>query len=100
MKFYNLASIVASQKVAYDMHMPTDSLNIAPQLRTPYIEPAFSKIDFDWEKLQVVLISAVGSITSKISSLRRAVTITGFAVHHPRIRSIVTGPMFTLTNSK
>ena len=61
MNFYNLASIVASKKASYDMRMPTDSFAIAPPRTTPYIEPTFSKIDFDTEKPQVVLISAVGA---------------------------------------
>ena len=61
MKFYNLKSIVVSQKVACDMRMPTDSFYIAPPRPTPYIEPTFSKIDFETERPQVVLISAVGA---------------------------------------
>ena len=61
MKFYNLESIVASQKVTYDMRMPTDSFYIAPPRSTSYIKPTFSKILFETEKPQVVLISAVGA---------------------------------------
>ena len=61
MKFYNLESILASQKMAYDMLMPTDSFYIAPPRPTPYIKPTFAKIVFETEKPQVVLISAVGA---------------------------------------
>ena len=61
MNFYSLESIVASQKVAYDMLLPTDSFYIAPPRPTPYIKPTFSKIVFETEKPQVVLISAVGA---------------------------------------
>ena len=43
MKFYNLESIVASQKVTYDMRMPTDSFYIAPPRSTSYIKPDIFK---------------------------------------------------------
>ena len=43
------------------MGLPTDSFYIAPPRSTPYIEPTFSKIVFEAERPQVILISAVGA---------------------------------------
>ena len=95
MKFYNLESIVASQKVAYDMHMPTDSFNIAPQVPTPYIEPTFSKIDFDREKPQIVLISAVGatgkSTLAHVLSNRIRLPLLELGKHKPVGDNTLTG---------
>ena len=95
MKFYNLESIVASQKVAYDMRMPTDSFYIAPLRPTPYIEPTFSKIVFETEKPQVVLISAVGatgkSALAHVLSNRTSLPLLELGKHKPVGDNTLTG---------
>ena len=95
MNFYNLASIVASKKVAYDMHMPTDSFAIASLQPTPYIEPTFSKIDFETEKPQVVLISAVGatgkSTLAHVLSNRTRLPLLELGKHKPVGDNTLTG---------
>jgi hypothetical protein len=61
MNFYGLRSIVASQKVAFDMRAPSESFRIAEARQQPYVEPTFSKVEFETERPQVLLISAVGA---------------------------------------
>ena len=95
MKFYNLKSIVVSQKVACDMRMPTDSFYIAPPRPTPYIEPTFSKIDFETERPQVVLISAVGatgkSALAHVLSNRTSLPLLDLGKHKPVGDNTLTG---------
>ena len=95
MKFYNLKSILASQKVAYDMRMPTDSFYIAPPRPTPYIQPTFSKIVFETEKPQVVLISAVGatgkSALAHVLSNSISLPLLELAKHKPVGDNTLTG---------
>ena len=95
MKFYNLKSIMVSQKVACDMRMPTDSFYIAPPRPTPYIEPTFSKIDFETERPQVVLISAVGatgkSALAHVLSNRTSLPLLDLGKHKPVGDNTLTG---------
>jgi hypothetical protein len=71
MNFHNFQSIIGSRKRTFEMKAAMDSFAIASARQAPYIEPSFTKNEFDVEKPQVLLISAVGA-TGK-STLRAVV---------------------------
>ena len=77
------------------MRMPTDSFYIAPLRPTPYIEPTFSKIVFEAEKPQVVLISAVGatgkSALAHVLSNRTSLPLLELGKHKPVGDNTLTG---------
>jgi hypothetical protein len=59
--YYNLKSIIASQKTPFPMRMVSESFCLAPKREQPYIEPTFSKVVYDLERPAIILISAVGA---------------------------------------
>ena len=61
MNFHNFQAIIGSGKRNFVMKATTDSFAIATERTTPYIEPTFTKNEFDVEKPKVLLISAVGA---------------------------------------
>jgi hypothetical protein len=61
MNFHNFQSMIGSRRRVFEMKAATDSFSIAGTRHDPYIEPTFTKNEFDVEKPQVVLISAVGA---------------------------------------
>src|SRR5262245_16677836 len=95
MNFYSLRSIVSAQKTKFDMRAPSDSFRIADARQSPYIEPAFSKVEFEAERPQVLLISAVGatgkSTLAQVLSHSSNLPLLDLAKHKPVGDNTLTG---------
>lgn len=61
MTYHNLKSIIGSNKAPVVPDDPTDSFKVSEKRDDPYIEPTFDKVEFDSEKPDILLISAVGA---------------------------------------
>ncbi len=100
MNFYSLQSVIASQKNSFDMQRPMDSFSIAQSPPDPYIEPTFTKSEFDTEKPQVILVSAVGatgkSALAQVLSNRLKLPLLDLGKHKPVGDNTLTG---LLTNA-
>jgi hypothetical protein len=99
MNFYNFQSIIGSRKRAFDMKAAMDSFSIAGVRYDPYIEPSFTKNEFDAEKPQVVLISAVGatgkSTLAQVLSNRLNMPLLSLGRHKPVGDNTLTGLLTT-----
>jgi hypothetical protein len=95
MNFYDFQSIVASQKSKFAMRASSDSFAIAPQRSLPYIEPSFTKVEFEKERPAVVLISAVGatgkSTLAQVLSSRISLPLLDLGKHKPVGDNTLTG---------
>src|ERR1022692_2360738 len=99
MNFHNVQSIIGSRKRPFEMKAATDSFAITAARNAPYIEPSFTKIQFDAEKPQVVLISAVGatgkSTLAQILSNRLGLPLLSLGRHNAVGDNTLTGLLTT-----
>ncbi len=99
MNFHNFQAIIGSRKRGFEMKNPTDSFAIAGEREDPYIEPTFTKNEFDVERPQVLLISAVGatgkSALAKILSGRLNLPLLCLGRHKPVGDNTLTGLLTT-----
>ena len=99
MNFYNFQSIIGSQKRAFEMKAATDSFAVADARKDPYIEPTFTKSEFDVEKPNVLLISAVGatgkSTLAQVLSNRLNLPLLSLGRHKPVGDNTLTGLLTT-----
>jgi len=81
------------------MKAATDSFAVAPVRKAPYIEPSFTKNEFDIEKPQVLLISAVGatgkSTLAQALSSRLNLPLLSLGRHKPVGDNTLTGLLTT-----
>lgn len=102
MNFYDLQSIIVSQKTNFAMRSPSDSFAVAPQRELPYIEPSFAKIEFEKEKPAVVLISAVGATgkttLAEVLSNRTNLPLLDLSKHKPVGDNTLTGLLTSAFN--
>lgn len=95
MNFSNLASIVAAQKKAIQMKESTNSFGVAVELTQPYIEPTFSKVEFENEKPPVLLISAIGATgkttLARVLSHKTSLPMLDLSKHKPVGDNTLTG---------
>ncbi len=95
MDFYNLKSIIAAQKRTIPMRAPTESFQVATIPERAYIEPTFSKQEFETEKPAVILVSAVGatgkSTLARVLSSQIGLPLLDLAKHDPVGDHTVTG---------
>jgi hypothetical protein len=93
--FHNFQAVVGSLKSPVDMSKPIPSFCIAPACERPYIEPDFSKVLFDTEKPQVLLVSAVGatgkSALAQVLSARLRLPLLDLGKHKPVGDNTLTG---------
>ena len=61
MDYYQLKSILSSNKRTFSLTAPSDSFRLAGPATRAYIEPIFGKILFEAEKPTVILVSAIGA---------------------------------------
>ena len=99
MNFHNFQSIIGSGKRNFVMKATTDSFAIATERTTPYIEPTFTKNEFDVEKPKVLLISAVGatgkSALAEVLSTRLNLPLLSLGQHKPVGDNTLTGLLTT-----
>jgi hypothetical protein len=99
MNFHNFQSIISSRKRAFEMKATVDSFAIADSRNTPYIEPSFTKNQFDVEKPQVLLISAVGatgkSTLAQVLSSRLSLPLLSLGRHKAVGDNTLTGLLTT-----
>ena len=99
MNFYNFQSIIGSRKRAFDMKVATDSFSISGARQEPYIEPSFTKNEFDAVKPQVILISAVGATgkttLAQVLSHRLRLPLLSLGRHKPVGDNTLTGLLTT-----
>lgn len=95
MNFYNLKSIITAQKYGIEMKSPTDSFALAGERAAPYIEPTFTKVEFENEKPAVILISAVGatgkSTLANVLSSQTGLPLLDLGKHKPVGADTLTG---------
>jgi hypothetical protein len=100
MDYYNLKSIIASQKSPFPMRTSSESFCLAPQRKEPYIEPTFSKVVYEHERPAVILISAVGatgkSALAQVLSNETGLPLLDLGKHKPVGDNTLTG---LLTNA-
>jgi hypothetical protein len=99
MNFHNFQSIIGSRKRVFEMKAATDSFAISPARKQPYIEPSFTKNEFDVEKPGVLLISAVGatgkSTLAQVLSNRLDLPLLSLGRHKPVGDNTLTGLLTT-----
>jgi len=95
MNFYNLKSIVAGQKGTFPMRESTESFCLAPKREQPYIEPTFTKVEFEAERPAVILISAVAvtgkSTLAQVLSNQTGLPLLDLGKHKPVGDNTLTG---------
>ena len=60
MNFYDLLSKIKASKIQIDLDKPLPTFNIIERKET-YIEPTFTKVEADYERPAIILISAIGA---------------------------------------
>jgi hypothetical protein len=95
LNYNDLKSIVSSKKSTFNISTPTKSFYVAPQQKRPYIEPSFTKQDFEEETPRFVLITAVGAsgksaLASKLSA-DTGMPILDLGAHPPVADNALTG---------
>lgn len=87
MNFYDLNSIISAHKTGIQLHESTDSFRLAPKRSEPYIEPTFTKSEFNRERPTIILISAVGATgkttLAQVLSDRASLPLLDLARHKP-----------------
>ena len=100
MHYNMLKSIVHSQKDTIELSNPSHSFFIKPERVNPYIDPAFSKVEFPRERPSILLVSAVGAsgktTTAHALSFDTQLPILDLAKHKAVGDNTLTG---VLTNS-
>lgn len=95
LSFPNLTSIVTAQKKSISMKENTASFVPAVQRTQAYIEPTFSKIQFEREKPPVLLISAVGATgkttLARVLSHQTGLPLLDLSKHKPVGDNTLTG---------
>jgi len=95
LSFSNLTSIVAAQKKPISMKESTVSFAPAMLRTQAYIEPTFSKIQFEKEKPPVLLISAVGATgkttLARVLSHQTGLPLLDLSKHKPVGDNTLTG---------
>lgn len=99
MNFHNLQSLIGSRKRTFTMKEETVSFAVAPDRQAAYIEPSFTKNEFETERPQVLLVSAVGatgkSTLAQILSSRLQLPLLSLASHKPVGDNTITGLLTT-----
>jgi hypothetical protein len=108
MNYHGLKSIIAAQKSVFTMRAPSASFGPAPKRDEPYIEPNFTKVEFESERPAVLLISAVGatgkSALAQVLSNETGLPLLDLGKHKPVGDNTLTGllhsafPVESLTN--
>jgi len=95
LSFSNLTSIVAAQKKPISMRESTVSFSPSVPRTQAYIEPTFSKIQFEKEKPPVLLISAVGATgkttLARVLSHHTGLPLLDLSKHKPVGDNTLTG---------
>jgi hypothetical protein len=99
LNYNDLKSIVSSKKATFVMSAPTASFYVASSQQRPYIEPSFTKDDFNEEKPRFLLMSAVGAsgktaLASKLST-DTGMPVLDLGVHPPVADNTLTGLLTT-----
>jgi hypothetical protein len=97
--YNDLKSIVSAKKTTFTMSAPTASFYVVSQQERPYIEPSFTKDEFDEEKPRFLLITAVGAsgksaLASKLSA-DTGMPILDLGIHPPVADNTLTGLLTT-----
>lgn len=99
MNYNDLKSIVSSKKTTFIMSAPTASFSVASNDQRPYIEPSFTKDDFNEEKPRFLLMSAVGAsgktALAKELSAETGMPVLDLGIHPPVADNTLTGLLTT-----
>ncbi|MBX3373069.1 MAG: hypothetical protein KF817_04485 [Phycisphaeraceae bacterium] len=99
MQYYTLKSILASRKAPTPLQAGSSSFFVQSTRPSPYIEPAFSKIEFPSEKPPIIVVSAVGAAgkttTARALSFDTQLPILDLAKHKPVGDNTLTGILTT-----
>ena len=99
MNYYNFKSILAANKVSFQMRSMTESLYIAQKRDKPYIEPTLEKVIFEAEKPKVILVSAVGATgktaLAQVLSNETGMPVLDLSKHKPVGDNTLTGIITT-----
>lgn len=99
MQYYALKSILASRKAPIPLQADSSSFFVQSIRPSPYIEPAFSKIEFPSEKPSIIVVSAVGAAgkttTARALSFDTGLPILDLARHKPVADNTLTGILTT-----
>ncbi|MGD9118552.1 MAG: hypothetical protein PVJ08_07480, partial [Dehalococcoidia bacterium] len=95
MNFYSFKSIIAASKTPISMSKPSDSFHVAKEPDFKYIEPEFTKEEFEIEKPAVILVSAAGatgkSALANILSYELSIPLLDLSKHKPVGDNTLTG---------
>ena len=99
MNYNDLKSIVSSKKSTFTMLAPTSSFYVVPKQERAYIEPTFTKQDFEEERPRFLLITAVGAsgksaLAGKLSA-DTGMPILDLGAHPPVADKTLTGLLTT-----
>jgi hypothetical protein len=99
MNYYQLKSILGSDKKTFSLRNSTASFQIIDDRKTPYIEPNFEKVIYETEKPAVILVSAVGatgkSTLAGVLSYDTKLPILDLGKHKPVGDNTLTGLLTT-----
>jgi hypothetical protein len=98
LNYHDLKSIISAKKTTFTMSAPTTSFYVVPNQERPYIEPTFTKQDFD-EAPRFLLITAVGAsgksaLASKLSR-DTGLPVLDLGSHPPVADNTLTGLLTT-----
>lgn len=95
MNFYSLKSIIAASKTPISMSKPSVSFRVAEKPDFKYIEPEFTKEEFEIEKPAVILVSAAGatgkSALANVLSHELSIPLLDLSKHKPVGDNTLTG---------
>lgn len=99
MQYYDLKSLVASQKQPVPLKSALDSFLVATQRSAPYIEPTFTKEEYPTERPAILLVSAVGAsgktTTARALAHDAGLPVLDLAKHKPVGDNTLTGVLTT-----
>ena len=95
MQYYDLKSVIASQKQPIALKAPSDSFFLKSTRVTPYIEPTFTKEEYPTETPAILLVSAVGAsgktTTAHALAYDTGLPVLDLAKHKPVGDNTLTG---------
>ena len=95
MKYYHLESMIAGGKNVFSIKNQSDSFYISSNRHEPYIEPEFTKDEFEFENPSIILISAVGatgkSTLARVLSYDKKIPLLDLGIHKPVGDNTLTG---------
>ena len=95
MNYNDLKSIVGSRKTTFEISTPTASFHVAATQSRSYIQPSFTKQEFNEEKPRFLLVTAVGAsgksaLAAKLSADTK-LPLLDLGVHPPVADNALTG---------